>query len=265
MNKNYPFDPTIKHHCIIAFGLAIWIFVFLFMTEPLDVNEFSATDKLIFLPLYGLLGAFCYLIFLPIQHYLYQKNNQNWFINTEILFLLIFVIVGIVAARFFYLFFIVPDEPYPYSLFYHVTALILPALATIMPIIILGRFAFGKYREKKLEEQKIEIKGEGNYEGLRLFLNDVITIQSSDNYVEVFYISGNDLKKSLIRTKLSVLDDEFPQFLRVHRSYLINPFHFQEWKTAHKKLFIVLFRHITVPVSKTYQTTVKTKINSTTT
>lgn len=264
MNRKYPFDPSINHHFIIAFGLAIWIFVFLYFTEPLDVNQFTNSEKLLFLPLYGLLGAFCYLIFLPVQHFLYQKNNRDWFFKTEITFLIIFIFVGIVSARAFYLFVIVPDEPNPYTLSYHIKTIILPVFATILPIIIFGRFAFGKYKEKKLEHSKIEINGEGNYEGLRLLLNDIICIQSSDNYIEVFYFSGNELKKSLIRNKLSVIADEFPAFLRTHRSHLINPYHFLKWKSVKGKLFIVLFQEVEIPVSKTYQTDVKKKLNSAT-
>lgn len=264
MNNKYPFDPSIKHHIIIALGLAIWIFVFLFFTEPFDVNVFTDSEKLIFLPLYGLLGAFCYLLFLPIQSLLFKKNDKNWFVKTEILFFLIFIIIGIIATRLFYLFVIVPGEKFPHDLSYQLKTVILPVFATILPIIIFGRFAFGKYRNKKTEAQKIEIKGEGNYEGLRLLLNDVICIQSSDNYVEVFYQSGNDVKKSLIRNKLSVVADDFPELLRTHRSYIINPYHFLQWKTENSKLFVVLFRHIEVPVSRTYQNDVKVVLNSAT-
>ena len=195
---------------------------------------------------------------------LFKKNDKNWFVKTEILFFLIFIIIGIVATRLFYLYVIVPGEKYPHDLSYQLRTVILPVYATILPIIIFGRFAFGKYRNKKTEAQKIEIKGEGNYEGLRLLLNDVICIQSSDNYVEVFYQSGNDVKKSLIRNKLSVVADDFPELLRTHRSYIINPYHFLQWKTENSKLFVVLFRHIEVPVSRTYQNDVKAVLNSAT-
>lgn len=263
--KKYPFDPSVKHHFIIAGGLAIWIFLFLFLTEPLDISELNLAQQLFFLPLYGVVGAITYLIFIPIQQLIYRKNKEKWYLKSELLFLIIFLILGAVFARIFYLYVVVLGEPNPYKLYYHLTALILPAFSIILPIIILGRFAFGKYHEKKLEDQKIEIKGEGNYEGIRLFLNDVICIQSSDNYVEVFYVSGNELKKTLIRNKLSVISEEFPEFLRTHRSYLINPFHFLQWKTANSKLFIVASHHIEVPVSRTYQNDVKTILNSTTT
>jgi DNA-binding LytR/AlgR family response regulator len=140
----------------------------------------------------------------------------------------------------------------------------MPAIATILPILIIGRFGFGKYYEKQIDDQKIEIKGEGNYEGLRLQLNEVICIQSSDNYIEVFYLSGNNLKKTLIRNKLSVIADEFPELLRAHRSYLINPFHFQRWKTDNGKLLVILNHQVEVPISKTYKNDIKAMINSTT-
>ena len=46
--KPYPFDPSIKHHLLISLGLDLWIFIFLYATEPLDVNEFSDADKLVY-------------------------------------------------------------------------------------------------------------------------------------------------------------------------------------------------------------------------
>ncbi len=264
MKKNYPFDPIFKHHLLIALGLAIWIFVFLYFTEPLDVNEFSNSDKLIFLPAYGLLGALLYIIILPFQYWLYNRFQKKWSLLLEIIFLIVFIHIAIIGLRLFYLYVIVPNERNPYTFIYHLKSIIYPALITIFPIVIIGRFGFGKYKQKKLEFQKIEIKGEGNYDCLKLLLDELICIQSSDNYIEVFYISGTILKKSLIRNKLSVIADEFPELLRTHRSFIINPFHFQHWKTEKGKLSALLSQSIEVPISKTYQDDVKTIINSTT-
>jgi len=195
LKKRYPFDTSIKHHFIIAVGLAIWIFVFLYFTEPLDVNEFGNPDKLIYLPLYGGIGAIIYLFFIPLQYYLYKKNKQLWTLSQELIFIIFLCLICIVFLRTFYLFVIVPRDPNPYTFSYHLNHIMLPAIATILPIIIFGSYTFGKYKDKKLEEEKIEIKGEGNYEGLRILLNDLICIQSSDNYIEVFYLSGTILKK----------------------------------------------------------------------
>lgn len=264
MNKEYPFDPSVKHHFIIALGVAIWIFVFLFFTEPLDVSQLRESEKFTFLLGYGCIGGACYVLFLPIQNLILVKNKKKWTYLNELLFLSSFCLVSITIARLYYLNIIMANDRNPYDLWYMLTTIFLPAIATILPIIIFGRFAFGKYKNKQTEAKKIEIKGEGNYEGLRLFFNDIISIQSSDNYIEVFYLIGKDLKKTLIRNKLSAIADEFPELLRTHRSYLINPYHFLKWKTEKSKLFVVLFHHIEVPVSRTFQNDVKALLNSAT-
>lgn len=249
---------------LIALSLGVWIFAFLYFTEPLDVSEFGDREKLIYLPGYGLVGGVLYLVFLPLQYFIYRKNQQKWTIFLEFFFLSVFVLVSSTTARLYYMLVVMQGESNPYTLSYYITDILIPAISIILPILVIGRFAFGKYKEKQIEQSKIEIKGEGTYDGLKLLFNDLICIQSSDNYIEVHYFSGKELKKSLIRNKLSVVADEFPELLRVHRSYVINPYHFQQWKTEKGKLFAELSSSIFTPVSNTYKNEVKAVLNSTT-
>lgn len=262
--KKYPFDASLKHHLLVGLALAVWIFVFLYFTEPLDVNEFGDHEKLIYLPVYGLIGALCYVIMLPLQSYLYKRSKEQWFLKNEVLFNLAFIVFAFVLARTYYIYVIVYGEPNPYSLWYYTTTIFIPAIITILPIVLLGRWALGKYKTKRLEDAKIEIQGEGNYESLRLLYNDLICVQSSNNYVEVLFLDNKILKKRLIRNKLSVIETSFPELLRTHRSFLLNPYHFQSWKTKNGKLGIVASNDIFIPISNTYATGVKSAINSTT-
>lgn len=264
MNKKYPFHPSLKNHLIIALALALWIFVFLYFTEPLDVSEFGKVEKLIYLPLYGIAGAFCYIIILPAQYWLYNRNNKQWFWLQELSFLLSLLLLGFLLMRVVYLYIVMKEEPNPYSLGYYLVSIYAPAALTIFPILIIGRWSFGKYREKKQEDQKIEITGVGQYESIRLLFNDIICIQSSDNYIEVSFLQQGTLKKQLLRNKLSVIETEFPELVRTHRSFLINPYHFCQWKTEKNKLQIILEYDIIVPVSKTFQDKVKSYFNFTT-
>ncbi|GEQ86338.1 hypothetical protein ULMS_18460 [Patiriisocius marinistellae] len=205
-----------------------------------------------FLPLYGFAGAIAYLIVLPLQKYIYNKNNSKWSLWSELLFLLGLLLFGLLLSRSIYLYVIVLGEDNPYSLVYYTWSIYIPTIVTIFPIIIIGRWAIGRYFEKKLEDKKIEIKGEGTYEGLRLFLNDVIAIKSDDNYIEVTFINNGTLKRQLIRNKLSKIEIDLPQLLRTHRSHLINPNHFQQFKMERGKLSVLLTSEILIPVSKTY-------------
>jgi len=260
----YPFDTSIRHHLFIALGLALWIFVFLYFTEPLDVNEFGDREKLIYLPLYGILGALCYILMLPFQRYLYSASKEKWLLRNEVLFTSVFLIFSFIIVRIFYLYVIVYGESNPYSLKFYTTDIFLPAILTILPIVLIGRWAIGKYKNKRLEAIKIEIQGEGNYESLRLLWNDLICIQSSDNYVEISFLDNGVLKKQLIRNKLSIIEKSHTDLLRTHRSYLINPYHFQSWKVVDGKQGLQLSNTIFIPVSKTYTTTVKTVLHPTT-
>lgn len=263
MKNTYPFDPSIKHHLIIALGLAIWIFIFLFFTEPLDVGQLDEIEKLKFLPIYGVFGAVGYLLCLPIQSWLVRREGE-WLLRSELIFTFTLVLIGFTAAWLVYFYVVMDANPYAYTIDYFVKAIYLPAAFTIFPILAIGRWSFGKYKEKQLENEKIEIHGVGNFEGIRLQWKDLIYIQSSDNYVEVFFKEGEKLKTQLIRNKLSTIEEQVPELIRTHRSFLINPVHFKQWKTGNRKLYIHLSEGIEVPVSKTYQERLKAAVNFTT-
>lgn len=264
MKSKYPFDPSLKHHLLIALGIAVWVFVFLYFTEPLDVSELERKEKLLYMPLYGVFTALCYLMTLPFQNWLYKRNMLKWSIHSELLQFLFLVVLGFVITRSIYYYIVIDQHPNAYTVGYFVTAIYLPGMLTIFPIIAIGRWSFGKYKEKKQEDLKIEIHGTGNYESLRLLMNDLICIQSSDNYVEITYREDDLLKKHLIRNKLADVENSRPELIRTHRSFLINPIHFKQWRTGNRKVIIVLSSNIEVPVSKTYQPRVEEAIKSAT-
>lgn len=242
---------------LIALGLAIWIFLFLILTEPLNTQEFSRGEKFVFLPIYGLAGATAYLFMLPLQYYIYGKMKKRWKVLNEFVFFLCMLTTGLIFSRSIYLYIVVPNDNNPYSLWYFITSIYLPAIVTIFPIIAIGRWAFGRYYEKKIDDQKIQIDGEGTYEGLRLQLKDLIRVKADDNYVEISYLTNGILKKQLIRTKLSKVEHVIPELMRTHRSYLINPLHFQQFSMDSGKLIVLLTAELVVPVSKTYATSIK--------
>jgi hypothetical protein len=262
LKKPFPFDPLLKHHLLIAVGLAIWIFLFLGLTEPLDTNELDDMQKLMYLPLYGLAGAVAYLLILPLQGFLHAKNDKNWMVWSELLFFLLIFLFGLLLSRTIYLYVVVYGAPNPYTLDYFFISIYLPAIVTILPILAIGRWAFGRYFEKKLEDQKIEIEGEGTYEGLQLQISELVSIKADDNYIEVSFLNNGVLKKQLIRNKLSQVETAIPDLMRTHRSYLINPNHFQQFKMDSGKLHLILSSEIVVPVSKTYAGTIKEQLGN---
>ena len=230
--------------------------LFCYFTEPLNVSEISTIEKLAYLPFYGIAGGFAYLIMLPFQQWLFKIGHRSWTLQSEFFFLLFFMMLGLVLSRSVYVFIIVPNEPNIYSLSYFITGIYLPTLVAVIPIVFISRWAIGKYKNKRI------IHGEGTYEGLRLFQESIISIKSDDNYIEVTYLVNDAVKKQLIRNKLSVIEKDLAFVVRTHRSYLINPVHFQRWDLSNGKLHIMLAAHVKIPVSKTYASQVKSTIKN---
>jgi len=260
--KKYPFDPRAKHHCIIAIGFAIWIFLFLYFTEPLDIRVFTDNEKLAYLPLYSVAVAITYLLIIPLQKRLFFKSNKKWTFKNEFITLSIFLFISLIVIRILFVYVVMYDEE-TYNLIDFIELFFLPAMITLFPMIILSRWSFGRYFEKKIEDQKIEIKGDGNYENLRILYKNLVYIKSDDNYIEVSYLENTILKKALIRTKISSVKETFSQLLQTHRSYLINSFHFKQWNNKTGKTELLLTNDINIPVSKTYIQQVKIALDLT--
>ena len=91
--------------------------------------------------------------------------------------------------------------------------------------------------------------GENKRDVLRINLSDLVCVSSADNYVEVSYLIGGKLHKKLLRVTLKNIHPQVPSLLKTHRSFLINPSHFKDWKNANT----IHLSQIEVPVSKNYK------------
>ena len=101
---------------------------------------------------------------------------------------------------------------------------------------------------------KITLRGEHSLDVLQLDWTDLICVKSANNYVEVYYQRAGQLHKKLLRATSKSIQQDLPKLKRVHRSYLINPLHFVEWRS--KKLIVLT--HLEVPVSQSYQGQLRT-------
>ncbi len=87
-------------------------------------------------------------------------------------------------------------------------------------------------------------------------LNDILYVQSSDNYVIIYYNNNNTVTKFLLRNTIKNLEDHFKDhpITRCHRSYMVN---FNKIKVIRREKINHILEmdtdpKIEVPVSKTY-------------
>ncbi len=84
----------------------------------------------------------------------------------------------------------------------------------------------------------------------------MLYLESTDNYVVVFYTSNGVVKKELLRNSLKKLENVFGDLplKRCHRSYMVNLNNLSLVKKSGQKMILSLSNTSeTIPVSKTYQ------------
>lgn len=134
-----------------------------------------------------------------------------------------------------------------YTFFEFFSIIFIKIVIILTPVIILAR----RYLIKiiPIKEDILTIKGENKLDILKIKKNDLICISNSQNYVEIFFIQDGQLKTKLVRTSLRKIQSEFDFLTQVHRSHLINPFHFKAWKNQNT----ISLNQIELPISKNYK------------
>ena len=141
-------------------------------------------------------------------------------------------------------------------------------MVLIFPTV--GTFFFFRYRalQHQIEhivtskensinsDQLITFKGEGNKDQITLSISNFLYGIAQDNYVELYYVEQNELKKFLIRSYLNNLVESInnPVIVRCHRSYMVNLFHVQSIKHANNAMLLYLSPFDSpIRVSKSYK------------
>ncbi len=89
----------------------------------------------------------------------------------------------------------------------------------------------------------------GDNESLKLGLNDLLFIEAQDNYANVLWHNGQELKQRLIRGTLKSMEEQldFHFIKRCHRSYLVNLFNVKR-VSGNARGFKLYFENVEKPV-----------------
>lgn len=248
---------SIKKQLLIGFFVGFWLFLFFYYVEPFDMYQLPPKDRIFAVFGYTLVGIITYYITIPVQRLLYKLAGEKWTFLQEGLFVLALLIISSGIGYAFFKLILLENDPYAHSFQYFLLQNVVPTVFLMLPVIIFLRWIFSNKPESTIVETKdptIMIKGENKAEVLHLKVAELVFIESANNYVKVHYLLQDELKNELFRNKISVLQQEFPFLLKTHRSFLINPIHFLEWKRESSQTILILKPNVTeIPVSKTYK------------
>ncbi|HEY3429375.1 MAG TPA: LytTR family DNA-binding domain-containing protein [Cyclobacteriaceae bacterium] len=118
---------------------------------------------------------------------------------------------------------------------------------------------------KTTSSEAITVLDENGKVAMNIPARNILYFKSEDNYVLLYYRGDGDAKrKELIRTNLKKLEQEldFPFFVRIHRSYMINTLNLNSVVKSPKGYLVKLegTEDDLLPVSATYQISFEEKI-----
>ena len=102
-------------------------------------------------------------------------------------------------------------------------------------------------------DQLLKLKGDYKKDEITLKPKNIVCLVSEDNYVGLIYFEGEELKKYLIRSSLTNMEEALSSnyFFRCHRSYLINLNHVVSYQRIRGRIQIKLNGYERdVPVSR---------------
>lgn len=242
--NNLQLNTSYKHHVLTGLIISIWLVVFLVLIAPFDASDLSLKIRAQILPPYGIISFISYIIIIPLQNEFFKKKG-NWNIVSEAVFIISFNLLSFLGTYLYYKSSIINGN---YSFPRFTFEVYLPICLILLTIIIFSRwFLNNKVPHKKNE--KLILTGENKLDILQINPDDLICISSADNYVEVSYLKDGKIQKKLLRNTLKNVSEQHTKLLKVHRSYLINPSHFKEWKNAST----LILTEMEVPISKSYK------------
>jgi hypothetical protein len=236
-------NPSIKHNIAIGVLLCLWSFLFAFFVRPF---EHGTMDLQVWIRVsigFSLASLFSYITVAVYQKIIYQKLSK-WNISLEISTYVLFYILYTYITYTYYKSDIIRGN-YDFSKFF--TSIIINIALVVTPIIFLLRRYIIKLIPKK--EEFVTIKGDNKMDFLKIKKDELICVSNSQNYVEIFFLENGQLKTKLIRSSLKKIQYDFDFLIQIHRSHLINPFHFKSWKDS----TTISLTQIELPVSKSYK------------
>ena len=250
MKNKIAYTANIKYHFLIGLFLGIWLYLFLVVIGPFDVFPLNIKWRAQVMSVYGLSFMFSYWAIIPLQNQLYRKNGR-WNLQLELFIILFFLTINFAPTIIYYKSEIIRGD-YPFWNF--VFQIYIPTCLILIPIVFGIRMYISNYvqnikKQRAKLTEKIIISGDNRLDALQINPNDLIFIKSANNYVEVNYLKNNQPDKKLLRTTTKKILREIPDVIQVHRSYLINPAHFIEWRNSKK----IALTYLEVPVSEKYK------------
>jgi len=265
LNKKFDLLDDKKNRLFLVLFLLVYIILFLNIFVPFDIDKWapdSFGSKFLSLSGFAVVGS----AGIAFSQFVLRKwfNREHFLIKQFIVWVIFELMFLTVLLTFLYN--NVNDIPsfiheFKFNLKHTFLIAVIPYSIVLL---ILSLFqSKSELVELKKESKKVVLTNElikfPDDKGSLKFtmpLRDLLYLESTDNYVYIYYISHDKLKKELLRNSLKNLENIFKDtsIIRCHRSYMVNLENLNLVKKTGQKMMIKLNQvEDLIPVSKTYQ------------
>jgi hypothetical protein len=271
LNKPYPFNDDLKHNTKIIFFISVGVFVFLFLFQPLQIDSLATREKYYLVIGLGIVTFLSLSLNLLILPSLFPKvlKGTSWNVKKEIFWDL--WILFTVSVGYFLYYKALGIMEFGFDM---IIKLILIAIVPTSVLIVLNRHRLLRSHLKLANELNIKLKEhKASYEKLVHFVSDyqkdnlsikanlIIFVRSANNYIEVFWKEGQEVKSQMVRCSLLkaeklLKDNKF--IFRCHRSFMANVNHIDKIEGSSQG-YRLYFEKVDfpIPVSKNYAAKLK--------
>ena len=243
-SKPYPKDAGVKKKIITGVVFGLFIFLFLLFFQPFGINEWHVAYKTWRMFGYGVITMGIVLFNSMVIENIFKAwfREKDWKVGKEIVWVTWnMMLIGI--ANLLYTHY---QIGFPLTWLNFINYQWITLSIGIFPVTIATLINYTRLNRQNLYQARqinqvieadtvqpavaetvtlVTLLAENNKDELRIPLEDLLYLESADNYVHVVWMEKGGLKKVLLRNTLKNLEEKLkahPFLFRCHRSYMAN-------------------------------------------
>ncbi|GAB4025857.1 LytR/AlgR family response regulator transcription factor [Spirosoma koreense] len=251
-NQPYPASNDLKRQLRKAAVIGLFVGLFLLLFQPFGINLWQTDYKSLKVLGFGGVSFVVTILCFIVWPRLFPRrfSEEQWTVGREIMLITANVLLIAIANRFYLESLLAPGEDSGLSWVGMILVTFLLGLFPVTGLVVLNYInQLKKYSRTaadlpvhaaqpssiRTEDEKsspadplpgssLELVADNEKDKLSLHTNDLLFIESSDNYSTVVYLKNGQAVKPLLRSSLSRLEKQIdrPRIVRCHRSYIVN-------------------------------------------
>lgn len=270
------FTTLAREHFKLYLSIGLSVFLFILFFQPFEVEVFDFENILLFYTGFGFIVFIFLIVLLAVFQSLFALDRDAQVENSILIYFYHFSLFASTSLAFLFYLRYVGQVPITFILTIK-AILICMSCAVVLYFRRTYSQTQSRYRnlliENKVLHNKlnqlsdtfsskyVELISENISDNFRIQLSSIVFLKSADNYVEVSYLEGEELRKKLLRTTLKNLEQQLKEygiFIRTHRTCIVNAQYIERIQKKLNSIWLILSEtKELIPVSRQYLMSVK--------